>query len=51
MKKMLMVIMVIMGLLLTACGNEKKEEKVEDNGLKIGLVLSTGGLGDKSFND
>jgi basic membrane protein A len=33
---------------LTACGGKKEE----DNGkLKVGLVLSTGGLGDKSFND
>ncbi|UUV18818.1 BMP family ABC transporter substrate-binding protein [Fusobacteria bacterium ZRK30] len=51
MKKMITLIMVIMALLLTACGGAK-EEKVEDNGaLKVGLVLSTGGLGDKSFND
>ena len=51
MKKMITFIMVVMALLLTSCGGVKKE-KVEENGaLKIGLVLSTGGLGDKSFND
>ncbi|OQY41325.1 MAG: BMP family ABC transporter substrate-binding protein [Fusobacteriia bacterium 4572_74] len=51
MKKIITFIMVVMALLLTSCGGVKKE-KVEENGaLKIGLVLSTGGLGDKSFND
>jgi len=51
MKKLVTLIVIIMGLLLTACGNEKKETKVDDKALKVGLVLSTGGLGDKSFND
>jgi len=49
MKKILMLIMVMMTLLLSACGGSKEEEKSDK--LKIGLVLSTGGLGDKSFND
>lgn len=31
-------------------GNDKEEEKVE-KGLKVGIVLSSGGKGDKSFND
>ena len=51
MKKLMILIMVIMALLLTACGGSKKETKEDTNSLKIGLVLSTGGLGDKSFND
>jgi basic membrane protein A len=53
MKKIVILIMAIMVLLLTACGTEKesKNEKSENGKLKIGLVLSTGGLGDKSFND
>jgi basic membrane protein A len=48
MKKIMILMITIMALLLTACGGKKEE----NNGkLKVGLVLSTGGLGDKSFND
>jgi len=50
MKKMLLVLGMILTLLLTACG-EKKEVAEDEGKLKVGLVLSTGGLGDKSFND
>jgi basic membrane protein A len=50
MKKIMMLVVVMMALLLTACGGAK-DEKTETGALKVGLVLSTGGLGDKSFND
>ena len=49
MKKVMILMVVIMALLLTACGGKKEEEN--SNVLRVGLVLSTGGLGDKSFND
>jgi len=50
MKRILMVVGLILTMLLTACG-EKKEIAKKEGTLKVGLVLSTGGLGDKSFND
>ena len=65
MKKILVLFMVIFAMLLTACGGkteeakevkdtkkamETKEVKMEKP-LNVGIVLSTGGLGDKSFND
>lgn len=51
MRKIMGLMIIMMALLLTACGS-KSEETMKDNGkLKIGLVTSTGGLGDKSFND
>jgi len=50
MKKLVLFLGVLMMLMLTACGEKKAAETKEDK-VKIGLVLSTGGLGDKSFND
>jgi len=50
MKKVLLVMGLILSLLLTACG-KKEETASKDEKLKVGLVLSVGGLGDKSFND
>lgn len=51
MKKLLSGLIVLSTLLFTACGS-KESTKAENNGnLKVGIVLSTGGLGDKSFND
>lgn len=41
---------LILSLSLVACGGEKKES-AEKAKAKVGIVLSTGGLGDKSFND
>ncbi|MGL5578171.1 MAG: BMP family lipoprotein [Fusobacteriaceae bacterium] len=54
MKKLLSSLMVLSTLLLTACGSKdssKIESKNNKEALKVGIVLSTGGLGDKSFND
>ncbi|MGL4403889.1 MAG: BMP family lipoprotein [Fusobacteriaceae bacterium] len=64
MKKLISGLVVLSSLLLTACGGSKEaakptEEKATQNtaaapatsSLKVGIVLSTGGLGDKSFND
>jgi len=51
MKKMLLVLGVILAMFLTACGEKKEAVKDDEGKLKVGLVLSTGGLGDKSFND
>jgi len=49
MKKIFAFLMVVMMLALTACGG--KEEAAKEETLKVGIVLSIGGLGDKSFND
>ncbi|UUV18817.1 BMP family ABC transporter substrate-binding protein [Fusobacteria bacterium ZRK30] len=53
MKKIFILLTVVFAMLLTACGGkteETKEVKAETP-LNVGIVLSTGGLGDKSFND
>lgn len=45
---------LLMLLFVVACGGEKTEQKdtaATESGKKIAIVLSTGGLGDKSFND
>ena len=49
MKKIFAFLLVVMMLALTACGGKKEAAKEET--LKVGIVLSIGGLGDKSFND
>ena len=53
MKKIFILLTVVFAMLLTACGGSKDDSKeaAKDNALKVGIVLSTGGLGDKSFND
>jgi basic membrane protein A len=52
MKKILLLLTVVFTMLLTACGGTKEEAKTDTKEtLKVGIVLSTGGLGDKSFND
>jgi basic membrane protein A len=54
MKKLFLGLIVLTTLVLSGCG-EAKEAKVEDkttvSKMKVGIVMSTGGLGDKSFND
>ncbi|WP_026477939.1 BMP family lipoprotein [Alkaliphilus transvaalensis] len=52
-------LMLVASLFLTACGGgtaqdpdvEEPGENVEAGALQVGIVLSTGGKGDKSFND
>ena len=55
MKKIFSALLMLTMLLLVACGGKTEEKapaaKAETSGLKVGIVLSTGGLGDKSFND
>lgn len=55
MKKLLaMLLAVVMAMSMTACSgqqNETSSTQGSDEPLKIGLVLGTGGLGDKNFND
>lgn len=57
MKKLFSGLVVLSTLLLAACGGSKEAAKPADAAatdkkpLKVGIVLSTGGLGDKSFND
>jgi basic membrane protein A len=46
-----LVCAIITGLLLSGCQGERKEGGTEAEKPAIGLVLSVGGLGDKSFND
>ena len=52
MKKYLVILMGLF-LLFVGCkaSNNKHQEKALKNKAKIGIVLSVGGLGDKSFND
>lgn len=51
MKKVFALLSLLM-LVLTGCGSkEKAAETKKESTLKVGIVLSTGGLGDKSFND
>ncbi len=47
--KTFLVLMSAISLLLAGCGREASKDKPDK--IKIGLVLSVGGLGDKSFND
>lgn len=52
MKKLLVLLLTCCVMLsLVACGSESASTAAEDEVVKIGLVLSTGGLGDKNFND
>lgn len=54
MKKIFSGLVILTTLLLSGCGEGKEagtEEKSGSQKLKIGIVMSTGGLGDKSFND
>jgi basic membrane protein A len=54
MKKIFMLMLALATLFLTACGGKKEAEPAEateEKKLNVGIVLSVGGLGDKSFND
>ncbi|MGL5125452.1 MAG: BMP family lipoprotein [Fusobacteriaceae bacterium] len=53
MKKLILGLVVLSTLLFTACGGPKEATNTTTvaNPIKVGIVLSTGGLGDKSFND
>lgn len=55
MKKVLMLLALLAMVVLTACGGKKETAEApkaeETKPLKVGIVLSIGGLGDKSFND
>ena len=55
MKKVLMLLAMLAMVVLTACGSKKEAAEApkttEAKPLKVGIVLSIGGLGDKSFND
>lgn len=51
MKKLMLVLSIMMLVLFTACGKKDGEAAPKEDNLKVGLVLSIGGLGDKSFND
>ncbi len=50
MKKTIALVLALITLLtMTGCG--KKGDSSDSKSLKVGIVLSIGGLGDKSFND
>jgi basic membrane protein A len=49
--KSVLIGILVAGLLLAGCQGEKKETGAEAAKPTVGLVLSVGGLGDKSFND
>lgn len=51
MKKLFVLFALLALVLLSACGGSKEKSKGSESGLRVGIVLSTGGLGDKSFND
>ncbi len=50
MKNIKVLLLVLVGVFFVACGGTDKKEDEKDT-VKVGIVLSTGGLGDKSFND
>ncbi len=54
-KKSLLVISVLLIIsLLAGCGGgqqQAQDEETQESDLKVGIVLSSGGKGDKSFND
>ncbi len=50
MKKVLAVMLVAALVCAAGCGKQG-EQKQEEKTVKVGIVLSIGGLGDKSFND
>ncbi len=49
--KSVLIGILVAGLLLAGCRGEKEETVAEAAKPTVGLVLSVGGLGDKSFND
>jgi basic membrane protein A len=49
--KRVLIGMLAAGLLLLGCGGGEEERAARAEGPTVGLVLSVGGLGDKSFND
>ena len=49
--KRLLVFILAAGMLVAGCQGEKKETASGTGKPTVGLVLSVGGLGDKSFND
>lgn len=54
MKKLFLLMLAMTTLFLTACGGKEattEEVVTEEKTLNVGIVLSVGGLGDKSFND
>lgn len=55
MKKILSLLLVVVMLFsFTACSSDTTENEqnvAEKDAIKVGIVLSTGGLGDKNFND
>ncbi len=46
-----LVLLSTLVLSLSACGSKEGATAEESNGLKVGIVLTTSGKGDKSFND
>lgn len=46
----LIIILTMLSMLLIGCSNSTVDP-TDENSIKIGLILSTGGLGDLSFND
>lgn len=50
-KNIILVLSILSLMLLSACGEKTEKKDQKNKGLKVGLVLNLGGLGDKSFND
>jgi basic membrane protein A len=46
-----MILLLVAGLALVSCQRAEQESGKASGEIRIGLVLSVGGLGDKSFND
>lgn len=46
-----MLLALLMVLSLAACGDNGNSGNTTDDVMKVGIVLGTGGLGDKNFND
>lgn len=53
MKKIIVCLITLIAFIITGCNGKKEEtiENLKEKPLNIGLVMATGGRGDKSFND
>lgn len=46
-----LLLALVMLVTLCACGSKDNAKNDDNKTMKVGLILGTGGLGDKNFND